>query len=173
MLKLLNIEFEKAVRLLVKYFPMSNLETRKPVLFHALRVGGYLYEHNYPQNIVLAGLLHDTFEFSKMKKSTLRKEFGTEIVKLVKANTKNESITDKDDKTIELIQRCVKNGQAALIIKAADIIDSFKYYSKEHNRGQLQYCTRYAKAILRYKPANFKDKIFIELKSWQKNNYRR
>ena len=31
--KLLDIEFEKAVRLLVKYFPVSEVGSRKPILF--------------------------------------------------------------------------------------------------------------------------------------------
>jgi hypothetical protein len=47
MTKLVNVEFEKAVRLLVKHFPVSEESSRKPVLFHDIRVGMYLYEHNY------------------------------------------------------------------------------------------------------------------------------
>jgi hypothetical protein len=43
MTKSLNIEFEKAVRLLAEAFPVSDENTRKPVLFHDIRVGVYLY----------------------------------------------------------------------------------------------------------------------------------
>ena len=167
MLKLLNIEFEKIIRLLAKHFPISNGGTRKPVLSHALRDGVYLYERSYSREVILAGLLHDTLEFSKIKRSTLVKEFGSKVAELVQASTKDDSITDKQEKTTELIKRCAKTGQDALIVKAADIIDNFKYYSKESNGEQLQYCLRNANAILKYKPTAFKDKIFIELKDWQ------
>lgn len=167
MTKLLNLKFEKAVRLLVEYMPPSDADSRKPILFHDIRVGVYLYENGYSENIVLAGVLHDTIEWSKMKEEILRNEFGDEIAKLVLANTKDDSITDKEEKTIELIKRCIQNGKDALIVKAADILDSFKWYSSQDNKIEIQYCMRNANAIFKFKPADFNDKIFDELKSWK------
>lgn len=167
MLKSLNLKFEKAVRLLVKHLPVSEENSRKPILFHNIRVGVYLYENGYSEDIVLAGVLHDTIEWSNMSKQILTEEFGDNITRLVLASTKNDSIADKLEKTNELIQRCVQNGQDALIIKTADIIDSFKWYSSQDNKSELQYCLRNADAILKFKPADFDDKIFNELENWQ------
>jgi len=62
MTKSLNLKFEKAVRLLVEYMPHSDADSRKPILFHDIRVGVYLYENGYSENIVLAGVLHDAIE---------------------------------------------------------------------------------------------------------------
>jgi (p)ppGpp synthase/HD superfamily hydrolase len=167
MTKSLNLKFEKAVRLLVEYMPPSDENSRKPILFHDIRVGVYLYENGYSEDIVLAGVLHDTIEWSKMNEEMLRKEFGDEITKLVLASTKDDSITDKEEKTTELIKRCIQNGQDALIVKAADILDSFKWYSSQDNKNELQYCMRNASAIFKFKPDDFTDKIFDELRSWQ------
>ncbi|MBU1131811.1 HD domain-containing protein [Patescibacteria group bacterium] len=167
MTKNLNIEFEKAVRLLAEHLPVSDETTRKPVLFHDIRVGVFLYEKNYSPDIVLAGLLHDALEFSEISEETLSKEFGETVLQLVLASTKDASITDKNESTNELIMRCTSNGQNALIVKIADIIDSFKFYSSENNTDQLKYCMRNANAILEYKPDSFDDKIFDELKVWQ------
>ena len=167
MTKSLNLKFEKAVRLLVEYMPHSDADSRKPILFHDIRVGVYLYENGYSENIVLAGILHDTIEWSKMKEEMLRNEFGDEIAKLVLANTKDDSITDKEEKTIELIKRCIQNGQDALIVKAADILDSFKWYSSQENKNEIQYCMRNANAIFKFKPTDFNDKKNDELKNWQ------
>jgi (p)ppGpp synthase/HD superfamily hydrolase len=161
MQKPLSIEFEKAINFLTEHMPPDDENSRKPIVPHDIRVGTYLYENGYKQNIVLAGLLHDTIEWSKVDAELLKKEFGASITKLVLANTKNTSID-------ELIERCAENGQDALIIKAADIIDSFKWYTKEANKDQLQYCADNAKAIFKYKPDNFEDKIFDELKTWLK-----
>jgi len=97
----------------------------------------------------------------------LRDEFGNKVVRLVLANTKDDSIADKEEKTNELIKRCIQNGQDALIVKAADILDSFKWYSSQDNKNELQYCMRNVNAILKFKPDNFDDKIFDELKDWQ------
>ncbi|MFA6918543.1 MAG: HD domain-containing protein [Patescibacteria group bacterium] len=168
MTKSIDLEFEKAIRFLVKYMPVSDKNSRKPILAHGIRVGVYLYENNYSQDIIIAGLLHDTIEWSKASKGIIKKEFGNNITKLILANTKKDSIIDKEEKTNELIKRCIKNGQDALIVKTADIIDSFKWYSKQNNKDQLGYCMRNANAILKFKPSNFHDNIFGELKKWQK-----
>ncbi len=165
--KLLNLDFEKAVRLLVKHFPPSDEASRKPALFHDLRVGVYLYENGYSREVVLAGVLHDAIEWSDITELMLREEFGDDVAKLVLACTKDDSITDKQEKTDELIKRCVQAGQEALIVKAADIIDSFKWYTSQDNKEELQYCRRNAEAIFRFKPNDFGDKIFDELKGWQ------
>jgi (p)ppGpp synthase/HD superfamily hydrolase len=147
--------------------PPSDENSRKPILFHDIRVGVYLYENGYSSDIVLAGLLHDAIEWSKITKQMLKDNFGDNVVKLVLASTKDDSIENKEEKTTELIKRCVQNGQDALIVKTADIIDSFKFYSKVDNKSELQYCMRNANAILEYKPDDFDDKIFDELKNWQ------
>ncbi|MEI8103384.1 MAG: HD domain-containing protein [Candidatus Moraniibacteriota bacterium] len=165
--KKLSISFEKAVRFLAKYMPVSDENSRKPALFHDIRVGVYLYEHGYGQDTVLAGVLHDAIEWSGASEQLVRDEFGDEVVRLVLASTKDDSITDGKEKTKELIQRCVKNGQEALIVKTADILDSFKWYSSQNNESEIQYCVRNANAILEYRPDDFDDKIFGELKVWQ------
>lgn len=166
MIKELNIEFEKAIRLLAKYAPVSNKKSRKPLLPHDIRVGVYLYENGYSKNVIISGILHDAIEFTKISKQVILNQFGGKVLRFILANTKDDSIIDKEEKTNELIKRCVKNGQDALIVKSADIIDSFKFYSKVNNKAELEYCIRNAKAILKYKPEKYNDKIFKELKTW-------
>lgn len=163
----LSMTFEKAVRFLSEYMPPYDENIRKPILFHDIRVGVYLYENGYASNIILAGVLHDAIEWSAITEQKLRDEFGDNISKLVLANTKNDSIIDKKEKINELIKRCIQNGQEALIIKAADILDSFKWYSNQNNKDELQYCMQNTNAIFKFKPNNFNDKIFNELKRWQ------
>ena len=167
MTKSLNIKFENGVRFLVQHFPPSDESSRKPVLFHSIRVGVYLYNHRYSEDVVLAGLLHDAIEWSSATKDMVRDEFGENALKLVLANTKDDAIEDKYKKTAELIQRCVKNGQDALIIKTADILDSFKWYASQDNIDQLKYCMRNTSAIFKYKRSDFNDPIFDELATWK------
>ncbi len=145
-LKLLNIKFEKAVRFLTEYMPPSDEESRKPVIFHDIRVGVYLYENGYSEDIVIAGVLHDMVEWSGIEKEIIKDEFGENVFKLILANTKNDSIPDKFEKT-------------------ADILDSFKWYSNQNNEDQLRYCLRNADAIMRLKPNDFNDRIFDELEN--------
>jgi (p)ppGpp synthase/HD superfamily hydrolase len=168
MSKSLNIEFEKAVRILAEYMPPSDENSRKPIMFHDIRVGVYLYEQGYSQDIVLAGVLHDTIEWSGADLGLLRKEFGDNVVQLILASTKDDSILEKEEKTNELIKRCIENGQDALIVKTADIIDSFKWYSAQNNEDELKnHCVKNADVIFKFKPTNFEDKIFDELRIWK------
>lgn len=162
----LAIEFERAVRFLAERMPVSDESSRKPVLFHNIRVGVALYEKGYSHDIVIAGILHDAIEFADVSEEELKKEFGDEITRLVRASTKDDTITDKHEKTRELINRCVANGESALIIKTTDILDSFRWYSRMENPGELDYCRRNATAILEMKPNTFHDPIFEELKGW-------
>jgi len=168
MLKEFDIKFEKAIDFLKKYLPTNEETSRKPVLPHDLRVGVYLYENGYSEEFVLAGLLHDIIEWSSVTEEMLRNEFGDNVAKLVLANTKDYTINDSKERLEESIKRCVLHGQGALVVKAADILDSFNWYSKQNNKDELRYCKRNIEAILKYKPDDFGDKIFRELAIWQK-----
>ncbi len=168
MSKSLNIKFEKAVRILSKYMPLSDENSRKAIMFHDIRVGVYLYENSYPEDIVLTGVLHDVIEWSSVDKQLLIDEFGDNVFRLILASTKDNSIIDKTEKINELIKRCIQNWQDALIVKTADTIDSFKWYSSQNNEDELKnHCIKTANAIFEFKPDNFDDKIFDELKIWQ------
>lgn len=109
MIHALNIKFEKAVRLLSDHFPISDEKSRKPMMFHDIRVGVYLYENGYAENIVLAGVLHDVIEWSDITEEMLKKEFGDEVTKLVLMSTKDR-LVKKNERSLELIKRCIDNG---------------------------------------------------------------
>lgn len=59
--KELELTFERAVKLLTLHMPVGE-DRKKPILMHAIRVGLYLYEHDYSPDVVIAGLLHDILE---------------------------------------------------------------------------------------------------------------
>lgn len=163
----LDIEFEKAVRMLVESMPPSEDGSRKPVLFHDIRVGTYLYRKGYPREIVLAGVLHDAIEWSGITEDMIRDGFGENILRMVLANSKNRSIGDSDKRISDMIGRCVAIGEGALIVKAADTIDSFEHYTKTNNQKELSgHCRKIARTILEHLPADFHDPIFSDLRIW-------
>ena len=84
--------------MLSQHMSVSDENSRKPIMFHDIRVGVYLYENGYAEDIVLAGVLHDAIEWSTLDEKLLREEFGDTIVEMVLANTKDDSITDKEEK---------------------------------------------------------------------------
>jgi GTP pyrophosphokinase len=166
----LDIEFEKALRMLVAHLPESKEGSRKPILFHVVRVGVYLYENNYSRDAVIAGLLHDALEWSGITDELVRAEFGETVLQLVKANTKDRSIENSDERIEELAKRAAEAGREALIIRAADTLDSFKHYTKTNNLPELDYCRKNAMAIFKFKSDNFTDGVFEELEGFVKGN---
>lgn len=167
MSKSLALNFEKAARLLSQSMPVADESTKKPTLFHGLRVGVYLYENKYSEDVVIAGVLHDVLEDTNLTPEEIREIFGDVVLRLVTASTKDDAIKDSLEKTNELIKRCVESGEDALIVKSADILDSFKWYSSQNNESEIGYCMRNANAIFEFKPESFKDKIFDELRGWR------
>lgn len=169
MQKLINLEAEKAIRLISKYFQKSSLKDKKFRLFHSIRVGTYLYENWYKKDIVIAWFLHDIIEFTKISKNEILNEFSKEIYELIIANSKNDSIKDSKKRIDDLIKRTCLHWNDAIIIKCADLIDSFKWYTQiEENKELINRWIQNIKAILKYKPNWFDDKIFDELMIWYK-----
>jgi len=168
-MKELGAEFEMVVRLLCKYFPNAE-ELIKPTLFHSIRVGTYLYEKGYKREVVIGGLLHDTLEDTALTEDGIKEKFGSEILMLVKANTKDGTIADKIEKRRELIERCAKTNEDAAIIKAADIIDNIRYFAWINDIEHLNICRSNADLFSQNLPGGYSDKIFAELKKSGVNN---
>lgn len=85
---------------------------------------------------------------------------------IVMGCSKNDKILDKKEKIEDMIKRCVAFGEKALIVKTADVIDSFKWYLKIENEGEIEYCKINAETIFKFKPEEFRDSLFKKL-----NNY--
>lgn len=100
----------------------------KPVFLHSVRVGMRLYDEGRSEQVVLAGFLHDLLEDTEIVFTDLEKEFGSEVARIVQANTFDVSIKDKVEQYRELFVRCCATGKNAALVKAADILDNSVYY---------------------------------------------
>lgn len=91
-----------------------------PFIEHSLAVAQLLAEHNYPDEVLAAGLLHDVAEHTEVKLDALRGRFGDEVADLVEALTEDASIDDYEERKKEHRERAAASGPAALAIFAAD-----------------------------------------------------
>jgi (p)ppGpp synthase/HD superfamily hydrolase len=96
----------------------------KPTLLHCIRVGTYLYEHNYPINVILGGYLHDIIEDSDVTYDDLVRDFGTIVADLVLANTADDTLP-KAEKKQEVVTRCITHSPEATIIMATEILEGY------------------------------------------------
>jgi len=93
----------------------------------------------------------------------IRDKFGEDVYAIVKANTKDRSIIDPALRRREYIDRCIQEGQEALIVKAADTLDSYRFYTAVGNSEEVARSVDIAKMILEKLPSDFNDPIFNEL----------
>jgi len=90
----------------------------KPVLWHSFRVANNLYEDDQPEDVVIAGILHDALEDTKASLDSIRSAFGETVANLVKTLTFDKSIPDKRQRYQDAFQRNPEGGQEALLIRA-------------------------------------------------------
>jgi len=160
----LEDKFEKAVRLISSAFPIEE-NRRKPILMHVLRVGFYLYENDYSEEIVLGGLLHDVLEFSDVTREDIEREFGGGVLEIVVANTQNREIEGKIERWEDMVIRCVDAGSDSLVVKAADVLDSLKFYKATGNALEIERSVAIGKFLLDKKPEDSNDDIFDNLRN--------
>ena len=148
--------FEQAVLEFVKYFPEET--QRKPFFYHSIRVWVFLWNQGYSEEIQIAGLLHDTLEDTSISENTIENLFWKKVLQIVKANSKNPSLT-KEEVLEDIVKRCSDYGIDAMIVKIADVYDNFLFYKKINNIPEIERCKKLANLILKYKQ-NYDDKIF-------------
>ena len=120
-------KFEEAVKALVSYFPEEAM--KKPTLYHSIRVGVYLWNHWYSEDIQIAWFLHDALEDTDIPEEVIGDNFGRCVLDIVKANSKNKSL-DTSEILEDIVKRCQENGENAMIVKMADVYDNFLFYVK-------------------------------------------
>jgi len=154
---------EEAIRVLVEHMPAANTLI-KPTLLHSIRVGTYLYNNGYSQNIVLSGYLHDAIEDTGIKNDYIEKKFGKDVLDIILANSKDTNIDGNSNE--ESLRRCLAYGEDALIVKAADILDNYKYYSRMGNQKGLDYCSKNTEYLLHIVSSDFNNAVVTELKKF-------
>ncbi len=155
-------KIEEAIKFLSASMPNAS-KLVKPTLFHSIRVGMSLYSYGYPENLVIAGLLHDLVEDANITVKEIESEFGFEIAKLVEVETKDPSILDEMEKADHLIEKLLKYGDDALIIKAADLIDNLILYKKRNDNKAIIKLTRMSTNLLKNKPVSLNGDLFDKL----------
>lgn len=160
----LELRFEKAVQFLVQHMPIGE-ERRKPLLMHALRVGFYLYSKGYSEAVVIAGLLHDVVEWTDGSVEEIHELFGEKVVDIVMVNTQNRDIEDKTEQWKDMVDRCVELGEDAVVVKAADTLDSLRYYIAAENELEVERSRSIGRYILASASTDMKGFVTEELRS--------
>jgi len=106
----------------------SRKGSSEPASEHSFRVRDALKRYGYAEDVILAGLLHDTIEDSEVTEAELRElGFSDRTRELVLLCTHDERIEDGDKRWIVMMANLIKAGdKEAWAIKTADITDNLR-----------------------------------------------
>jgi hypothetical protein len=91
-----------------------------PFIEHPLAVAELLAEHGQDEELLAAGLLHDTLEYTDLGLGELRERFGMKVALIVAALTEDFEIADYEARKRELRARVAATGIEAQRVFAAD-----------------------------------------------------
>jgi (p)ppGpp synthase/HD superfamily hydrolase len=103
---------------------------REPYVNHVLEVAAILAEHGAPEDVLLAGLLHDTVEDSSddlepVTHARLVAEFGEAVAGLVAEATDDKSLPKEARKALQ-VRHARDKSPGAKLLKLADKISNLR-----------------------------------------------
>jgi hypothetical protein len=101
----------------------------QPFILHPLEVGALLYQAGASDEVVAAGLLHDTLEKSDAAESELSRLFGARVTRLVRAVTEDDRIKGYAHRKAALRDQVAHAGDEALMLFAADKVSKARELS--------------------------------------------
>lgn len=115
--------------------------TKTPYITHLAGVCKILCEQNCAEDIVTAGILHDTVEDTNTTIQEIEQRFGTRVAELVTGATEKEKMQDngqeapwvqRKENSIKFYEEKATDEQ--LLIVAADKLDNIRDISRTYNR---------------------------------------
>ena len=123
---------QKAIRFSIKTHEVYQKQKRKgkdiPYITHPLIVGMILARAGASEDVVIAGILHDTIEDSipekKVTKAMIAERFGDTVAGLVDDVTEQNKELPWEERKQEALEHIEKLQNDSLLVKSADLISN-------------------------------------------------
>jgi len=129
-------EIEKAITMLVCCVN-KKCRNPKPIILHSVRVALKLIELKQPQEVIIAGILHDLIEDTDCKIQDIKKKFGLKVANII-LNISQEKIGDYKKRWKILMEKIEKAGKSAMILKLVDMYENLNYIPLVKSRKELK-----------------------------------
>lgn len=137
--------FRAIERATVLHHGQTRRVTGVPYIVHPYAVGFLLAHFTDDEDVIIAGLLHDTLEdVPGYTREMLEVEFGPEVARLVSEVTEDNSIYDEHPelshrdrvrlKKQDYLERLADDSEGALMIATADKICNIRSFLEEYKR---------------------------------------
>lgn len=127
-----TLAIQRAIKFSVKTHEVYQKQKRKgkdiPYIVHPLCVGIILSLVGASEDVVIAGILHDTIEdspeYKKVNKKMIQERFGKKVADLVMNVTEPDRSLSWDKRKKEATSHIVKFNRNSLLVKAADTLSN-------------------------------------------------
>jgi (p)ppGpp synthase/HD superfamily hydrolase len=125
-----TLQIQRAIRFSTKTHEVYQKQKRKgkdiPYITHPLTVGLILARAGASEDVVIAGILHDTIEDStpekKVSREMLVERFGANVAALVESVTETRKDLPWEERKSEALDHIQRFSNDSLLVKSADII---------------------------------------------------
>jgi (p)ppGpp synthase/HD superfamily hydrolase len=108
--------------------------TNIPYIIHPISVAKILIEYDCSDEVVIAGLLHDTVEDTAVTLEAIRRSFGEKVARLVEAASepdKSDTWENRKRHTIEYLRTA---SMDVLLLSCADKLDNIRSIKEDFER---------------------------------------
>ncbi len=127
-----SARIQKAINLAIKTHELDEQQKRKgkdiPYITHPLTVGLILSRAGASEDVVIAGILHDTIEDSseenKVTYELIQEMFGTEVADLVLSVTETDKGLSWEERKAAALEHITHFSEGSVLVKSADILSN-------------------------------------------------
>ena len=146
-----TFKIQHAIRFSIKTHEVYQKQKRKgkdiPYITHPLTVGLILACVGANEDVIAAGILHDTMEDStiekKVSKEMLIEKFGKEVATLVESVTEKNKDLPWEERKSEALMHIKNFSHDSLLVKSADVISNASEIIDDHEKFGDKIFTRF------------------------------
>jgi len=169
-------KIQKAVEYAIKIHEVDQKQKRKgkdiPYITHPLTVGLILSISGAKEEVIIAGILHDTIEDSipekKVTYQMIEERFGKNVADLVLSVTEQNKSLSWEERKAEAVKHIQTFSNESVILKSADIISNVTEIISDYRDEGEKVFERF-KAGKEKTLNNYKNVIINLIEKWQDN----
>lgn len=146
-----TFKIQHAIRFAIKTHEVYQKQKRKgkdiPYITHPLTVGLILACAGTNEDVIAAGILHDTMEDSvsekKVSKEMLIEKFGQKVADLVESVTEKNRELPWEERKRQALEHIKEFSHDSVLVKAADVISNGSEVVEDYNKYGDEIFTRF------------------------------
>ena len=171
-----TLRVKNAIRFSIKTHEIYQKQKRKgkdvAYITHPMTVGTILAMAGAKEDVVIAGILHDTIEDSieekKVDEQMIKERFGKRVMEIVKSVSEDKECKDWEERKRRAREKMKKFNHDSLMVKSADVISNVVELIDDYIINGDEIFKKFGgpkeKVI-----ANYLEVMNIILKRWKKN----